>query len=251
MHSAPGPRSLIVSLHDVSPHTWEASRWILERLTGLGAKPLTLLLIPNHHHKGHFLEHPAFLEWLREKQSAGHELVLHGYHHLRPQRAEEKPWNRLVTRCYTAWEGEFFDLAPDTARALVSRGLAEMGQAELNSTGFIAPAWLLHPDIESVLAMLGLRYTVRINSVHELQGQRLIRPVRTLCWSTRSRWRRECSLQWNALLSAVQSPEAALRVAVHPPDAMHPTVWTQVEELITRNLRHRQPVTYTQWLNSV
>ena len=54
----------------------------------------------------------TFCEWLRT--AAGqHELVLHGYFHMRPARTG-KWWETLITEYYTAGEGEFFEMPEAT-----------------------------------------------------------------------------------------------------------------------------------------
>ena len=82
-----GGRSLVISIHDVSPLTREATERILSELTELGVRKVSLLVIPDHHHKGHFLDDPGFCTWLEERAAAGDEVVIHGYYHRRDQRA--------------------------------------------------------------------------------------------------------------------------------------------------------------------
>src|SRR5882757_6813825 len=53
-------RSFVVSLHDVSPHTWEASARLLADLAAWGVPRTSLLVVADHHHRGHFLADEAF-----------------------------------------------------------------------------------------------------------------------------------------------------------------------------------------------
>ena len=120
--SAAGSRALVVSLHDVSPVTRDASARILEVLAEIGVGRTSLLLIPDHHHRSHFSKDKALCRWLAAKANEGHEIVTHGYHHSRSRRSGETALQKITTRIYTADEGEFYDLDRETARTLVSRG---------------------------------------------------------------------------------------------------------------------------------
>ena len=114
-------RALVVSLHDVSPHTWEPCQRILAALD----VPVSLLVIPDHHGRGHFLKDAAFCEWLRARVAAGDEAVMHGYTHQRATRAGESLAARIITRNYTAGEGEFFDIEHTAALELVAKSREE------------------------------------------------------------------------------------------------------------------------------
>ena len=246
---AAATRAIVVSLHDVSPHTWEPCRRILAELEKAGISRTSLLVIPDHHHRGHFLAHPAFCEWLKNEAAGGNEPVLHGYHHLRTPRADETARERWITRTYTAGEGEFFDLSYDAARTVATRGRDELRQIGLDPTGFIAPAWLLGPDAEAAVRDLGFRYTTRIGGVLDLQSRQLHRS-QSLCWSVRAAWRRSVSRVWNALLFRSLANSPLLRVAIHPVDIAHPLIWSQITRLITTAASTRTPHTYATWLAS-
>ena len=69
---APFSRSLVVSIHDVSPMTQEATEHMMAELAEIGVHKLALLVVPNHHCKGHFLDHPDFCLWLQAQAKAGH-----------------------------------------------------------------------------------------------------------------------------------------------------------------------------------
>ncbi|MEX1111537.1 MAG: DUF2334 domain-containing protein, partial [Chthoniobacterales bacterium] len=86
-----GRRALAVSVHDVSPLSREASDRMLADLAGAGVGATSLLVVPDHHHRADINRDPSFLAWLRDKQSAGHEIVLHGFYHLRAPRGGATP----------------------------------------------------------------------------------------------------------------------------------------------------------------
>lgn len=242
----PPRRGVTISIHDVSPITWETTRDILARLEALGGRHFALLVVPNHHYRGHFLDHPEFCAWLRERAALGDEIVVHGYYHQREPHGGEGLLASLTTRFYTAGEGEFYDIGGAQALRLVSTALGEFRTAGLRPTGFIAPAWLLSAPGEAALRKLGLDYTTRLTTLHDLQGSDY--PSQSLVWSVRSLWRRVVSRLWNASLARRLRGNPFLRIGIHPVDFQHKRIWRQIEHLTQRALADRTPVTYQEWV---
>ncbi len=240
-------RALVVSLHDVSPQTRVECAGILSELAALGVPRCSLLVIPDHHRRGHFLADAECSAWLRAQAAAGHELVMHGYHHERARRTGESMGAKLTTRFYTADEGEFYDLDRASASALVEKARADFRKLGVEPVGFIAPAWLLSAEAEAALRELGCAYTTRLGSVVDLQSARVFQS-QSLVWSVRSAWRRQVSRAWNALLFHRLAGNSLLRVSIHPVDLRHPRIWRQIRRLITRALADREPLTYHEWL---
>ena len=120
--------SMVVSVHDVSPSTRDACDRLLQALASWGVARTSLLVVPNHHHRGHFLDDPIFCGWLAERARAGHELVVHGYFHQRAETGAEGMRDRLMTQIYTANEGEFYDLPGPEAAVLLSRAQADFAR---------------------------------------------------------------------------------------------------------------------------
>lgn len=240
-------RALVVSLHDVSPQTRVECAEILRELAALGVPHCSLLVIPDHHHGGHFLADAECAAWLQAQAAAGHELVMHGYHHQRARREGESVVAKVTTRLYTANEGEFYDLGREAARVLVEKARADFRQLGLEPAGFIAPAWLLSTEAEGALRELGCEYTTRLGSVVDLRSGRVFKS-QPLVWSVRSAWRRQMSRGWNALLFRRLAANPLLRICIHPVDLRHPQIWRQVRELVTRALADREPLTYHAWL---
>ncbi len=243
------PRALVLSIHDVSPLTHAATVRILERFAALGAGPCSLLVVPDHHRRGHFLDDPAFCAWLRERAEAGDEPVIHGYFHRRARKPRESVRVRWITRCYTAEEGEFFDMAGADALRVVSQARDEFRKLGLDPAGFIAPAWLLSEGAEAALRKLGFDYTTRLGGVTDfVQGRAFA--SQSLVWSVRSFWRRGMSRVWNASLFRRLRAAPLLRIGIHPVDLEHRALWRQIETLIQRALADRTPLTYQQWIES-
>lgn len=242
-------KRVVFSLHDVSPHTRGACERIIAKLRVAGIAQLSLLVIPDHHHRGHFAKDAAFCEWLSDLLSAGHESVVHGYFHERPARGGESLRDRIITRSYTAGEGEFYDLNYEAARELAGKARAEFEQAGLSPSGFIAPAWLLSREAERAVRDLGFRYTTRLRTVSDLQSG-IVHKSQSLCWSVRAAWRRVVSLAWNASLFHRMKDAPLLRIGVHPVDVMHPVVWRQIIRMAEVTASSREVMTYAQWVNT-
>ncbi|GAB4166503.1 MAG: DUF2334 domain-containing protein [Terrimicrobiaceae bacterium] len=240
-------RSLIVSLHDVSPLTAEISNSILQDLAGAGVRAVSLLIIPNHHHKAPVAGDPGFAalaaRWISE---CGHEAVLHGYYHLRESRSADGLVTRAITSHYTAGEGEFFDLPYETARELLARGRNDLRACGLSPAGFIAPAWLLGREASKAVENEGFRYTTRLDRIEPF-GRPAVR-TQSLVWSVRAPWRRLCSLAWNAFLFRQLSAHPVLRIGLHPPDWKFPAIRSQILGLCRSALADRQFITYDKWV---
>ncbi len=241
------PRALVISLHDVSPRTRQDCETILRELSCHGVSRCSLLVIPDHHHRGHMRDDPEFVAWMQKQAEAGHEIVVHGYFHQRSPRVVENARDKFTTRFYTAGEGEFYDIDRPTAAELVSKARGDFRELGLAPTGFIAPAWLLSDAGEEALRESGIAYTTRLGSVLDLETGELHRS-QSLVWSVRSGWRRRTSLIWNSFLFRRLASAPLLRISIHPVDLYHPKVWQQIGELVTRALAGREPLTYHEWL---
>ncbi len=244
-------RALVVSLHDVSPRTREVFSAMLGELAAWGVGRTSLLVIPDHHHRGHILADAGFCRWLEALAAQGHELVVHGYYHQRESRPGETWRERLTTRVYTAGEGEFYDLAKDEAAARLARAQEDFRQIDAPApTGFIAPAWLLADAASEAVREAGFRYTTYLTGVHDYatgEGRGFI-ASQSLVYSPRNAWRRACSLAWNANLAWRLRREPLLRLGLHPPDYEHAALWRQIRRIVQRVINTREPMTYAQYL---
>lgn len=237
----------VVSIHDVAPSTRVASEKIVAELSRRGIDVCSLLVVPDYHHSGSSMADRSFAQWLRDLESAGHEVVIHGYYHARPQRAAESLRERFVTRFYTNGEGEFYDLDYDEALRRVTHAREEFAAAGLTPRGFIAPAWLLGPEAQRAVTDAEMEYTTRLTNVRDLRsGDEFA--ARSLVYSVRSGWRRGTSLAWNGALARVMSGAELLRLAIHPPDIEHEQIWRQIGALAGTIAETRTPTTYRDWV---
>jgi len=240
-------QSFVVSLHDVAPPTWEASKRIVEDLHGRGIRVTSVLVVPDYHHTGQSTENRSFVAWLRELETAGHEVVIHGYFHLRPSRRNESLPDQFITRVYTQNEGEFYDLPYEEARRRITLAREQFEGAGLKPHGFIAPAWLLGAEAERAAQDAGMEYTTRLSSVRDLRSGATF-TARSLVYSVRNQWRRAASLTWNTVLAQLVQRQSLVRLSIHPVDYQHRSIWRQITDLVERMPEARTPTTYREWM---
>jgi len=241
-------RALVVSIHDVSPVTWKTTAAMLDDLQSLGVTTFSLLVIPDPHHRGHFLENHAFCVWLKERADSGDEIIIHGTYHQRDRKPGETVIQKLITRFYTENEGEYYDLDEETAFNAVVKAQSDFRKIDLNPTGFIAPAWLLSIPAEQALRRAGCGYTTRLGNVLNFKTETQYFS-QSMVYSVRSTWRRVISLAWNAILFWRLQGNPLLRIGIHPPDFVHPAIWGQIRRSISHALVDRTPMTYEEWLH--
>ena len=240
--------SLVVSIHDIAPSTRETAEQIVSDLSRRGVTHCSLLVIPNYHHGGTMLAGRALGIWLREVEGRGHEIVIHGYFHDRPRRANESSREKFMTRFYTDDEGEFYDLSYDDALQRIKQAREEFVSLGLAPRGFIAPAWLLSSDGERAAKDAGIEYTTRLGSVRDLIRGETFR-ARSIVYSVRNQWRRTASLAWNAALFLVAKQRPLLRLSIHPPDYTHREIWNQILRFIDEVTAGRTITTYAAWID--
>lgn len=235
--------SFALSIHDVSPLTRRTVETMLGDLRAAGAGVVSLLVVPDHHRKAPVDRDRDFLDWLHRLEAEGHEVVLHGFYHLRAPRGSFA--TRLVTEHYTAGEGEFYDLDYAEARRRMGRGREMLPGFDLK--GFIAPAWLLGAEACRAAHDEGFTYTTRLGDVLELgSGKRTA--SQSLVYSVRSAWRRGASLVWNSWLETRLRTNPLARLGLHPPDWEHQNIKTHALRLTHRLSSCRRVIRYRDWL---
>jgi predicted deacetylase len=244
---SPRAAGLVTSIHDVSPRTRATTETMLADLAALGVNRVSLLVIPDHHHRGHFLDDPDFCAWLRDCVAAGHEVVAHGYYHIREPKTGQTLASCLVTERYTAGEGEFYDLEEAEAHARVMRAQEEFRRAGLEPTGFIAPAWLLGEEATRAVRRAGFQYTTRLGTVEDLAND-VAYDSQSLVYSVRAAWRRVVSLAWNSFLLRRLGDLPLVRMGLHPPDWRYPAIREHARKCLARALVGREAITYEDWL---
>jgi uncharacterized protein len=235
-------QEIAIGLHDVSPLTLTASQKMvacIERTAG-GYVPLTLLVIPEHHHRCKVDEASAFRRWVDGRLALGDELALHGLWH----RDEGSPrsvldwWNR---RMLSAGEAEFAALDRDEASRRIERGLSLFMRCGWQPCGFVPPAWQASNATRCVLRDLPMLYFTTRNDLRLANGTRA-RVVPALSLSGRSAWRRFASRHWARHWMRTYVGEPALRLALHPVDMEHLETRRVWDECLTGVLAHARPV---------
>jgi hypothetical protein len=242
-----GPATAI-AIHDVSPATWTECRELLSMLDSIGARPLSLLVIPQYHYRAAVLRDRAFRQAMEARLAQGDELVLHGYFHVDDAPPPRTPREWLERRVLTRAEGEFAALSEDAAGWRIARGIAMFEALQWPLHGFVPPAWLLSAGARVALARCGYPFeyvTVR-GGIYHLPQWRFERTA-NLCYSPCSAPRRAFSA-WTIraeLRRARATP--LLRISLHPQDVRVPGVLRHWRQLIEDALARRGAVTKRAW----
>jgi predicted deacetylase len=238
---------MVISLHDVAPANRDLAGKIIAEVVRRGVRVCSLLIVPDYHHQGSATKDRRFVSWLRDLESEGHEIVIHGYFHERPSRPNETLRDKFLTRLYTHNEGEFYDLDYEEASRRIKNARDEFRASGLIPRGFVAPAWLLSREGERAARDAELEYTTRLRTVRDLRSGEEF-PARSIVYSVRSNWRRALSRAWNAALFQFLENNALLRLSIHPPDYSHSAIWRQILRFIDVMNETRTPTTYREWI---
>ena len=239
--------ALCIALHDVAPATWSQCEALLDLLDGLGASPLTLLVVPDWHARGRIDMDPAFVRAIERRRVRGDEIALHGYFHRDDSPPPQTPRDWLLRRVLTAGEGEFAALSVDQAEARLRHGLEMFARLDWPVEGFVAPAWLAGAGTREAMRRVGLHWTSTHTALVDLvDSRRIAAPCLTA--SPRSRWRRAASGAWLRAGVRLTARAPLLRLGLHPADAAHPRLVAVWREVLLRLLDEREPLTKTQAL---
>src|SRR5438034_1334607 len=238
---------IVISLHDVAPANRDLADKIISELVRSGVRVCSLLVVPDYHHQGSATKDRAFVSWLRDLESEGYEIVIHGYFHERPRRPNETLRDKFLTRLYTHNEGEFYDLDYEEALRRITNARDEFRASGLTPRGFVAPAWLLSREGERAARDAELEYTTRLRTVRDLRSGEEF-STRSMVYSVRSGWRRAVSRAWNGALLPFLKNNPLLRLSIHPPDYFHPVISRQILRLVDRSNETTTPTTYRDWV---
>lgn len=240
--SAAATAPLCVELHDVAPATWPQCARVLRMIDAVGPVPVSLLVVPDYHHRGTIRSDPAFLRAVDERLARGDEVALHGLYHLdegaRPRRL--KDWFKRRVR--TLAEGEFAGVDRDTAREHIAQGQAELLGAGWPLSGFVPPAWLLGEPARAALNGFGFTYTALREGFFRLPDWAFL-PTTTLSYAAFKPVRRALSGPVLSYLYERAPRNRVLRLAIHPVDARYPRVLDHWQRLLRTALRQRVAMT--------
>jgi uncharacterized protein len=108
--------------------------------------------------------------------------------------------------------------------------------------GFVAPAWLVSAGSWAALRASDFLYTTTLSRFHHLQNG-VVMHAPTLVYSTRSAWRRACSLAWNETLRRAAAATPLLRIGFHPADCAYPHVMAHGLSALAHAARDRHVLT--------
>ena len=226
----------LLSIHDVWPGNFPLVEHHWQRLRSLGAGHIALMVVPRYHGKRPLAGEVEFLAWLKEKEAAGSEIFLHGYHHLMQERldgaqlqARRSRWGNWVNRRLVGGEAEFCGLGdPDKVR-LLDLGLEAFRQDGIAAGAFVAPTWHGAPP-ESALRDRGFTlWETRFGLRHLPSGaSRLVPPV---SWGPVSD---EPALMGGTAWLAALVRLPLIKVALHPGDLKGVTVFKTLEGIASR-----------------
>jgi predicted deacetylase len=248
----PEKKSLIVSLHDAHP----GSRGqIAEQVAFLGAYGITrtsILVVPEFHHGASAGGDADFRDAVSAWQTAGHEIVLHGYYHDREESPRETLSTLFWTRLYTNREAEFLDLPREAAQERLTRGRKLFESLGWRARGFVAPAWLMAEWVPGLLAQMDFEYTTTLKEIVPLtDGQEPVPPIesQSLCYSARAAWRRFASARWNKHLFGRLRETDLVRLSLHPRDLEFPLLRRQIDQILRAAFKGGfAPTTYGEYV---
>ena len=236
------PRQALVSLHDVTPAHGDTVFLAIDHLRSRGVSALTLLVVPDYHHRAALADHPQFCARLRAALGPRDEVVLHGYHHLADRQAPTAA-EQFAAAMLTAGEGEFLAFGFDEAKSRIDRGIAAI-QAALNvlPRGFVAPAWLQNGEVVRAARAAGMAWCEDHSFVYNLMtGEQILAPAVSL--ASRDIVRRLGSRAVARAGSAVLPQLRTVRLAVHPGDYGHPKLVATLDRVLAKWLPAHPAVT--------
>jgi predicted deacetylase len=233
-----------VSIHDVSPAWQDEVELALEAAHAHGVKP-ALLVVPDFHGRASLADHPEYCERLRELQSSGHEIYLHGYYHQArtwsQRRSEEsaassdtgavaRAKHLFAQKVDSGGEAEFSDVAPDEARRRLDEGERMLRDAGLAIQGFVAPAWSMPAWVHALLADRGYSFTEDHTRVYDLSKKRSRASV-GLKYASRTPGRVLSRVAWCRIARPARRVRPA-RIAIHPADMKYALLRGEIESLL-------------------
>ena len=240
--------ALLVSIHDVSPLTLEASQRAVALMEseGVPVQALTLLIIPRHDGGVTLDRHGPTRDWLRMLADSGASLAMHGLTH-RMEGRVRNPWRWTLAKGFARGQGEFLlsDRSDFARRLEASRAICRRAGLDEALSGFVPPAWLLSEAALMEVRQSGFAFYERFSGIvcrDVVQARRLIgfgslTAIEARTTAAYGRWQ------------AARAP-ADTRLAIHPADLARPST-VDVIRTILDSLRDRlRPLNYAEYLQS-
>jgi predicted deacetylase len=224
-----------VSIHDVSP-AWEHEvELALEAAHGHGVRP-ALLVVPDFHGRAPLVDHSGYCDRLRQLQSDGHEIYLHGYYH-QARAADpalgmaDRARHAFAQKIVSGGEAEFSDVSPEEALRRLDDGERMLRDAGLAISGFVAPAWSMPAWVLALLGERGYSFTEDHTRIYDPASQRSRASV-VLNYASRTPGRLLSSVAWCRIARPARRILPA-RIAIHPADMKYALLRAEIESLLT------------------
>lgn len=202
----------LFSIHDVMPDTLHDVGELIERFARAGLPLPGLLVVPARGWQA------PEIRQLRDWQTAGAELIAHGWHHHTTPR---RPFHRLHAAVLSRNVAEHLALDRDGIVALMRRSRSWFGEQGLAlPQTYVPPAWALGMPSHG-LAALPYRCVETLREVHLIDaGHVRRRQLPLVGFEADTTVRRWVLRGWNALQRRRALRLALpLRVSIHPADA--------------------------------
>ena len=205
-------------------------------LDAAGVRRMSLLVIPDYHHRAPIVADTRFRRALDQRVAEGSELVLHGMFHLDEAPPPRGPVDFFRRRLLTRSEGEFAALPQAEAARRIADGVALFANMGWPLSGFVPPAWLMNVQSRKALASgaYPFRYVSVRGGLFRLPEWHYVRTA-NLCYSATNVARRAYSRVAIAHeLARARDGKRLLRITLHPQDAREAVVLRHWEQLIGR-----------------
>ncbi len=227
-------KTLLASIHDVSPKFEGAVDALADRLAGhLGGLRLAMLVVPDHWGEAKIGAGTPFATRLRAWADAGIEMFVHGWFHR--DTSEHKGADAWKARHMTAGEGEFLGLDRARASALMRDGRDLLEDVTGKAVaGFIAPAWLYGPGALDALVDCDFDLAEDHWKVWQPASRQVFAKGPVLTWASRSPARIASSLLAARLLPPLLSRMDVARIGVHPGDTAVPAIMASIDRSVAQ-----------------
>jgi len=238
--------ALLVSIHDVSPLTIEASRRAVELVLSacVPRSALTLLVIPRHEDCAPLDECVPTRDWVRDLVDAGACLCMHGLTHRMSGRVRN-PVQWAWAWGFARGQGELFlsDALECGRRIDAAHAIFRRAGLEDHVRGFVPPAWLLSAQALRAVERAGFAFHEKLTGI----------VYRDAIWARRligfgSLTAAEAGLTAGYASLQSRRPAVDTRFAIHPADLERPCSVNAIRTSLRRLLCHLEPMNYADFL---
>jgi predicted deacetylase len=246
MNRMAGQRTLLASIHDVSPRFECEVNQLVDLLHPHVGDRIAMLVVPNHWGDAPIVRGSPFAARLRSWAERGFEMFLHGFYH-RDESAYVSASDKVRARMMTAGEGEFLGLSESQASARIADGMALLEDVIGRPiAGFVAPAWLYGQGARDALTAANVPIAEDHFRVWSPATGKQLASGPVITWASRTRMRLASSLAAAAALRHM--PMRTLRVGVHPPDISHPVLVRSITRTLQTASKRRTAARYADLL---